>query len=399
MLRIDTLGAAGFCLGDSGTLKVRNTGQNLLYEWFRNGIKLLNDSDSLVVKQASIYQVRIVDSNQCAAIDSVGIVTFTLPDASILSPSQTTFCDNDSIELNALNSSYTNYKWMRNNTLISTGPLPAYFAKLAGNYSLEVVDSNFCSSISTSIKLTTKESPVISLDPFGITEKCEGDSLDFVILGGKPSYTYTWIRGSDTLLKDVSSSSLNVSLSGRYKVLARDTNACISYSSLSEFTLLQNPEKPILNINPDGLSSTQANRYQWLLSGVELSNETQQNIVSKKPGYYQVMVWNSSGCFNMSDSLYFIPINEKNLGEKLSTSVYPNPSTGYYNLYIHSTENGLAEARVYNELSEEIMTVQLRLTNGVNQYAIDLRDLAIGTYALRVRLDDEMHVFKLILTR
>ena len=176
----------------------------------------------------------------------------------------------------------------------------------AGTYSVTVTDANGC-VISTAITLT--EPPVMTESVSAITYaggwnvSCNGandGSVDLVIGGGTPGYTYSWDNGDVT--EDLSGIS-----AGTYSVSVTDANGCVINSSI---TLT---EPPVLsegisattygggwNITCNGASNGAINltvaggtpgyTYAWSNGAVT------EDINSIPAGTYSVVVTDANGC-------------------------------------------------------------------------------------------------------
>ncbi len=68
--------------------------------------------------------------------------------------------------------------------------------------------------------------------------------------------------------------------------------------------------------------------------------------------------------------------------ENFSVSVYPNPSTGMFNLSITTSNNMVLQLSLYDLLGKQIMTQKQNLSHGKNLVPLDLRQQVSGMYLL-----------------
>lgn len=68
--------------------------------------------------------------------------------------------------------------------------------------------------------------------------------------------------------------------------------------------------------------------------------------------------------------------------ENFSVSVYPNPSTGMFNLSITTSGNMRLQLSLYDLLGKQIMRQQKNLSHGKNLVPVDLRQQVTGMYLL-----------------
>jgi CUB domain/Divergent InlB B-repeat domain/Secretion system C-terminal sorting domain/Fibronectin type III domain len=157
--------------------------------------------------------------------------------------------------------------------------------------------------------------------------------------------------------------------------------------------------------------TTNYNLYIYNSTGTQLlfSSEREGNLLESlqiEAGTYLVMVKSAAGAFD--------PINCYNLAATLATSlptsaleianriqdfnnensdnsltinqllVAPNPTTGFLNLYIESTEAGTSELTVSDALGKVVMTTpEVSLTVGKQVKTMDLTGLVDGFYLIR----------------
>lgn len=82
-----------------------------------------------------------------------------------------------------------------------------------------------------------------------------------------------------------------------------------------------------------------------------------------------------------------------------SLEIYPNPSTGVYNMVIANPVDGLAHIYVYNIQGQKVHEEKLPVSMTSNKFTLDFSELASGMYLLNVQMNGYNHSKKLILKK
>lgn len=82
-----------------------------------------------------------------------------------------------------------------------------------------------------------------------------------------------------------------------------------------------------------------------------------------------------------------------------SLEIYPNPSSGNFNMVIANPVDGLAKVFVYSIQGQKIYEEQLPVSMTSNKFTLDLSNLASGMYMLNVQMNGYNHSKKLILKK
>lgn len=260
------------------------------------------------------------------ASDTLEIERIALPEKPIVSEHNSyVFCEGDSVVLVAPDAYL--YRWSdlsQNDTLI---------VKSSGDYFVSVFNEKGCSRNSDTIVVQVHEKPhrpgVLA---YGTTEFCKGDSVEIGLNNEiKVDYTFEWSNGADT-------ESIWAKETGAYSLRYISEFGCIgSWSYPVEIEVYDYPEKPLITVEGNELSSTEAFAYQWYKSMmpiaglVPVDGEVQQTFRPESDGTYAVEVSNEHDCKLMSDEIEFM-LSSSGLFEKIELSVYPNPSHGKMHL-------------------------------------------------------------------
>jgi hypothetical protein len=173
--------------------------------------------------------------------------------AKIDTGSATTFCNGDSVKFTTNSGAYT-YQWYNGNAAINGAVTSTYTAKVAGNYSVKVTNSNGCSVVSSQKNVVVKTNPAITITPLGNTTFCNGDSVK---LQSNGVGTYQW-RRNNNIIANASAQSYTAKTAGAYTVRVTKTNGCSRNSAAVQITvpcklpsMLHAEDNSLINIYPN----------------------------------------------------------------------------------------------------------------------------------------------------
>lgn len=298
--QVQIQGTLNFCAGDSVSLILTPTAA-ATYQWFRNGIPLVNDTlTQLTVNSAGNYQVIITSGQGC--IDSsilFPVTVFSLPVASILPPANDSLCVGDSLSVQALNTAGLSLQWLRNGLVVPGQTSALLRIMQAGNYQLVVTNLNNCRDTSAIVTVRMRPQPLATLILNGPAQFCQGESS---LLQGPVSTNlqYQWFRNG--LLLAHTADSLLVTSSGQYILRVVDQFGCSDTAAAVQVIV---DTLPIASILPAGIISfcpgaqqilqapIQAGmNYIWFRNGIQLPGINNPNLVATQAGDYQLVVVN-----------------------------------------------------------------------------------------------------------
>ncbi len=202
-------GPTAFCKGGSVTLNAPSGLASYRWSNVKDSLWSGDTTQSIIVSLGGIYKVTVTNNVGCERSDSLKVIVNEYPQPKITTSGVTTFCEGDSVLLNA-GDGYASYRW---NTGATTQRV---VARVSGRYFVIVSDSIGCSANDTiSVTVIPRPKPTVSLD--GSPTPCVGDS---VILRVKEDFkTYRWFDGS-------TQRSVTVFATNTYYVAVEDSNGC-----------------------------------------------------------------------------------------------------------------------------------------------------------------------------
>lgn len=213
---------------------------------------------------------------------------------------------------------------------------------------------------------------------------CEGDSL----LITAPSFSsYLWFN-VDT------NSTITIDTTASIYLSATNQSGCLGFSDTLLTTWKEKPNKPIINqINNDTLTITSNVSMQWYLNNTQIVGATDTVHVAQTSGNYFVMVTDSFGCVNYSDTITVTITSVDDLEEKF-LSVYPNPTST--NISIELSQKGNYSYIISNVLGK-VLDSQI-LSYKEQPIQINMRQFKNGIYFITLieHFSERKKTFKII---
>ena len=298
---ISTNGSTAICQGSSVTLSAP-TGYT--YLWSTGAT-----SQNISVSTVGNYTVQVIGNNGCKSVSSTpATVTINgLPvTPSISIGGTTTFCQGSSVILSAPSS--TSYKWS-NGTTSQNATINS-----AGNYTLQIIDINGCTSANSQpVSVTVNSLPATpAISASGSTSICQGNSVS---LSAPAGYTYLWSNSATT-------QNISASIAGDYSVQVTDGNNCTSANSLPKSVIVNSlPATPSITASGstticdgDFVSLLAPTGYTYLWS----NNATKRNITAYLAGDYSVQVKDGNGCKSSFSNPVNVIINKLSVAPTIS---------------------------------------------------------------------------------
>ena len=296
-----------FCEGEKATLKTESQSEHT-YRWYRDGSFTGHTDYSIDAYSSGDYAVQVTSDAGCDSTSrTIDITALPYPSAEI-TPADTSFCEADSLELQAPEGYKFEYRWFRDDTELPDDTLSSYMVKEAGIYSVIVSNRIGCATPSGDYTYSTIPSPEAILSFIGDSILCEGDSTMLSANTGL-DFTYTWYKDNIEIPGE-NDFYLVVKEPGVYTVDVGYLGSCSRRSNPKEVTVYSNPETPIQCEGDssicDGHSTIlstpfqSGNSYQWYRNGIMISGASSHQYEVTQSGDYKVIETNPNGCSQSS---------------------------------------------------------------------------------------------------
>jgi hypothetical protein len=282
-------------------------------------------------------------------------------------------------------------------TGVGTGTFdPAVAGAGLHTISYTFVDTTGCSAVATE-NILVNATPVITLPTIGtLCLNTPAVSLGATPIGG--TYTGTGIAAGifDPVVAGVGTHV--------YTYAYTDTATTCSNSATDSILVGANPSVSITGAY-DTLclthwitisAGTGFSSYLWSTGDVTPTIDLIGSILGLGTHVISVTVTNSDGCEG-TDSITIVVdecVGINNPSNSISMSIYPNPTSGIFNLSITGL-NQNARIEILNILGQEIITENVYINGSYNK-AFDLSTLSKGNYLLKVITDSDVRTERLI---
>ncbi|NBW30952.1 MAG: hypothetical protein EBR35_06835, partial [Flavobacteriales bacterium] len=250
-------------------------------------------TQTIIVSSSGTYSAQIT-SNGCTSLPSntIQVNVIANPNTTVTPSGPASFCQGNSVTLNAILESGNYYQWYNNGLLIPSATTNVYNATTNGNYTVFISNSN-CSSTSAPLFVTVTAIPVAPIiSAIGNTTICQGGN---VTLNANLS-NVVWSNNAST-------PSITVNQSGSFIAITIN-NGCASPPS-NQISVVVNPlpQTPIISATGPTtfcsgtsviLNSSSSMGNSWS------TNQTNPSITVSNSGNYTVTVTDFNGCSSLS---------------------------------------------------------------------------------------------------
>jgi hypothetical protein len=418
----------------------------------------LEVTQSINVTATGVYIVDVTDANGCVGSDAISVTVADLLDPVIVSNGPLSFCDGDSITLDA-GAGYDTYLWSDgsgNQTLtVST----------SGIYEVQVWDEFGCEG-GDDAAVSVLQLPNVSISPSGTVSICEGDTT--ILSTGSNFASYEWNPNGETTqslevwtagfysvtVEDVNNGcfatsgevevivntvtppsivpsgptefcqgesvslsvvpgpfnsilwtsgsttpSIVVTETGDYGVTVIDANGCLdsTLEANSIYVEVWDPQ-PLANQIGDTVSVTNGpfTTYQWYYGGVIIPGATSAEHAPSVSGLYYCEVTDENGCIAQSNFVEFTFTGIADVEDLYEVSLYPNPTNGIVSIDITFNKSVDAEFELTDATGRVVSTSHTYFNTSALIHNFDLSDLGNGLYFVRVSTEDGVLVRQVI---
>ncbi|RMG84841.1 MAG: PKD domain-containing protein [Bacteroidetes bacterium] len=231
---------------------------------------------------------------------------------------------------------------------------------------------------------------------------CFGETGSAIALpdGGTAPYSYQW----DDPAGQTTPEAVNLP-AGIYNVVVTDSVGCIVAATV----MIEEPAPVVvgldelinesgsnadgaISITPDG-GTGDTYTYEWTKDGVFFSNE--EDLTNLAAGEYCVVVTDQNGC-TTSECYVVEMINGTNNSElNQFITVLPNPTSGKVFVDFRLNDRRNVHIQWYDYLGRQLMEGTPGMVRA-QTFEFDLTDLASGVYLVRIWVDDDVLIKKVI---
>lgn len=339
-----------------------------------------DSTQTTTVTTSGVYTVMIMAPCD-TIIDSVDVTILGEPVVNLGQDSA--YCDMVMVDAG---SGGVSYLW-------STGDTTSMIqVTMSGNYSVVCTDSNGCTG-DDDVDIIINASPVVALGSDQTI--CNGDTACFTA-GSDTTYTYSWTGGQTT-------ATACYTAAGSYTAVVTDTNGCSGMDTAD--VMIQAPPVAAFTADTSGCpnivftdASTDATSWSWDFGdgNMSTSQNPSNDYTAAGNGTYTVTLTATGTCGTDVSTLSItidclIGVEAPLAGD---VSIYPNPSTGSFNVEITNMDAVSGSIEVLDMTGKQVVQRSWENANGSHVEAITLDNAASGFYFVRVTLDGQMATYR-----
>ncbi len=231
---------------------------------------------------------------------------------------------------------------------------------------------------------------------------CETDCIVFNNTSTSgTSYQWSFQGGSPSTSTSASPGAICYSTAGSYYVTLITTNA-LGSDTLSQLAFINVASSPgvfsVVQLGDSLIAPQGFDSYQWYFNNIAISGATSYFYVATQDGDYGIVVGNANGCQSgVNVPNVIIGIDDLSLSNTIS--VYPNPSTGSFEVTYNSTGVQTSGIQLFDKVGQLIKDENVQSVNGLNKFAIKADELSGGIYMLRVTTNSKVMTKMIVINK
>ena len=372
------------CGDPNGSIVLTGTGGSAPYLYSIDGGATFQPTASFTGLSAGNYNVVIKDGNGCQGTNT-STVTNTGGFTPTISSNQTICFGNSATITSSGAGSGGTYTWDGG---LGTGATQVASPASTTTYTVTMVDGNTCTE-TASVTITVETEPTVIITPSNPVI-CAGES---VTLAGSGAQSYNWNTGA-------TSASITVSPTNQTTYTVIGSNGVCQGAAVS--TTISVNLAPVIIAGSDQTlivaggtinfsnAGSGATSYSWSFGDGGSSNIGSPSHTYTTAGTYTVILTGTLGNCSSSDTITinvgFTGLEEVNLEE--SVNLYPNPSSGEFNLSLNFAIKQDVEIRIFNTIGELLLSKTMNNTSS-SVVEFNLNNNAEGFYFVNIKTNNE----------
>jgi len=410
-------GPSGLCAGSTGIVYTTEPGYSN-YNWnisyggiITSGLNTNQVTVDWATAGSRTISVNYNNALGCPAVTpaSMNVMVNSAPVPVISGSSQ--LCQGTTGAVYTTQLNYSDYNW----TVSSGGTITSGAGTNAitvtwnesGNQSVSVGYTNDfgCQSIvPTVFNVLVDPRPAAAGNVLGTTPVCAGSTNVVYTVGPVAlATTYVWtLPAGTTIVAGANTRTIKVDFSNNASsgiIKVSGSNDCGPGPSSPNFNLVVNPvpATPVITQHGDTLTSSAATGNQWYLDGAIIPGATGKQHIAVYAGTYTVVVTLSDCSSLPSNGILVLPVGINAERSGRTFDIYPNPSTGEFNIKVQSLKSEEFNIEIYNNLGSLIWKQENVIVNGTYTTHVVMRDSPAGVYMVALRNKANNIVKKLII--
>jgi len=404
------------CADNSTTLTANGIGVLGWYSADIGGV-YLGGGSSFVTPVLTSNTTYYVQDSTCMASSRTAISVAVNPNLPVivnLSSSTNTVCEGTPVTFTATpvnGGSSPSFLWQMNGTYANTNSGTYAYAPTNGDtVTVILTSSESCTSgnPATSNSITMTVNPILAVSvsiSASANNVCDSSSVSFSAtpINGGTTPTYQWIVNSNNAGSNSSNYTYEPVNNDTVEVIMTSSEVCTSINPATSnsitMVMIPNPAEPTITISNNTLSSSAPVGNQWYLENKLLEGAVNQQYTVVENGNYSVMVTLNGCSSEMSDSIYVITTSIHSSETFENITVFPNPTTGKFNVNIPRMKPGEFTMKVVSHTGAILFSSKYLYGSVEQKFPLDLSGLACGNYTLLIQQQENTIIRKLVLNK
>lgn len=299
----------------------------------------------------------------------------------------------NSINLQLQNQTYTIQFWdidavSANDNLgiftITPGAVGTFNFSGGGVSGTYTIDTEIINSISDTDSIKVFPVPsVLTITSAPNDSACSDQTITLTVPGG---YYYQWYNDTALLYNAIDTFITLSNTSGDYWVMASNQYGCSSASQHTAINFIENPPKPTFGIASNTLTCYLTDvTFQWYQNGVLINGATNNTYTITASDYYSLVVTNSFGCYNNSDTVF---VTKVGISENIFVndfSLFPNPNNGEFTVSFGMVTIANVKITITDLIGKVVYQKDEGEQNGKIERFVNLSELNKGMYLFNLQ--------------
>jgi hypothetical protein len=278
--------------------------------WKRNG-EFINGATTttFIANQSGIYSVVAISLLCEIESASVEVILESPLNAAILTPSGTSACAGNTVQLQASGGN-AQWQWYRNGMMVADGNNELYNASISGSYTVTGNESSVCASTSLPVEVVINPLPEVLLIWEGNSSICDGDS-SLIAAQLEPLEEILWFHDESPVGSETPT--LFATENGEYQaVVTNSTTGCSAPSNSLFLQVALGQEVVIASVAETTFCEGQSTSLtltsgqgaiEWINNGQVIPNEMNGALSVSNAGSYSAQITGDNGCVSESNEI------------------------------------------------------------------------------------------------
>jgi large repetitive protein len=383
---------------DAGNFSYALEGPN---SFVNNGSSLTDGSYNVADLEAGNYSITVTDDgNGCVIVETFTVgndaITLTVTE---VSATNNTLCvgGNGAFTVEA-NGGAPNYEYAITG---ATSPDGIFEDLVAGTYTVTATDDNGCVGTLAVVISNNTTAPTLSTNVVIDNTSCTGSNGSFTVEAADGTAPYTYTDGDDSnttgLFENLAAGTYNVTVTDDYGCTATADVEVEDNLPTLVLDLTSQPATTQTAADGEATVAVSGGAIEYSYSWDDNATSTTATAAGLLTGTYNVTVTDDNGC-TATGSVFVDFVVGIASTMNINTEVYPNPTSDNLNINVSLPKITNVDVELYNALGA-LVTKESHLNVMQFNTTIELNNFDNGVYFLKVKAEDEVSSYRVLLNK